>query len=147
MRTLTSGKAAQCQSASQDSVVDASKASLGSVFLQNEAPVVYASKAMTEVQQCYAQTEKEMLVIVFGPEHVHQFVPGKDVGVESDHKSLGAVLKKPLNGAPPRVQRLLLRCRSTGSLKYKPGKDVYIADTLSHADLSITEDEDIEMEA
>ena len=46
--------------------VDASSKGLGAVILQNSQPVAYASKALTESQQNYAQIEKEMLAIVFG---------------------------------------------------------------------------------
>ena len=46
--------------------VDASSKGLGAVILQNNQPVAYASKALTESQQNYAQIEKEMLAIVFG---------------------------------------------------------------------------------
>ena len=41
--------------------VDASSKGLGAVILQNNQPVAYASKALTESQQKYAKIEKEML--------------------------------------------------------------------------------------
>ena len=46
--------------------VGASSKGLGAVILQNNQPVAYASKALTESRQNYAQIEKEMLAIVFG---------------------------------------------------------------------------------
>lgn len=42
------------------------------------------------------------------------------------------MLKKPLGRAPPRLQRLMLRLqRYAFSFKYKPGKELFLADTLS----------------
>ena len=66
--------------------VDASSKGLGAVIVQNNQLVVYASKALTESQQNYAQIEKEMLAIVFGCERFHDFLYGQNVvTVESDH--------------------------------------------------------------
>lgn len=68
--------------------VDASKYSLGAVFLQNNLPVAYVSKGMTDTQKMYAQIGKKMLAIVFGCTRFHQYVYGKIITVESDHEPL-----------------------------------------------------------
>ena len=92
--------------------VDASSKGLGAVILQNNQPVAYASKALTESQQNYAQIEKEMLVIVFGCERFHDFLYGQDVvTVGSDHKPLEAILKKPIHQSPLRLQKMILRTK------------------------------------
>ena len=54
--------------------VDASKNGLGAVLLQNEKPVAYASRALTETQQRYAMIEKELLAVLFGCERFHQYI-------------------------------------------------------------------------
>ena len=74
--------------------VDASKSGLGAVLLQENNPVAYASRALTEMEQRYAQIEKEMLTIVFRAERFHQYVYGKEVEVQSDHKPLEVIMKK-----------------------------------------------------
>ena len=52
--------------------------------------------------------------------------------VYNDHKPLAAVLKKPVEDNPVRLQRML--CRIMGydvEFKYVKGKDLFIADALS----------------
>lgn len=68
--------------------VDASSEGLGAVLLQEGQPVAYGSRALTDSQKCYVQIEKELLAIVFGCEKFHQYLYGRKVHVESDHKPL-----------------------------------------------------------
>ena len=114
--------------------VDASQGGLGACLIQEEHPVVYASRSFTVAEQHYAQMEKELLAIVFACERFNQFIYGKQVTVESDHKPLEAIITKPLSQAPPRIQRLLIRLQKYQPMvKYVPGKFLFIADTLSRA--------------
>ena len=113
---------------------DASKSGLGAVLMQEDKPVAYASRALTDAETRYAQIEKELLAVVFAMERFNQYTYGKLVDVESDHKPLESILKKSLSSAPPRLQRMLLRLQKYDiSLKYKPGKEMVVADTLSRA--------------
>ncbi|RXN16535.1 dynein heavy chain axonemal [Labeo rohita] len=89
--------------------VDASAEGLGAVLLQEGHPVAFGSRSLTECQKRYAQIEKELLAIVYGCEKFHQYVYGKTVQVETDHKPLETVFKKSLQKAPPRLQRMLMR--------------------------------------
>ena len=114
--------------------VDASQGGLGACLIQEGHPVVYASRSLTVAEQHYAQIEKELLAIVFACERFNQFIYGKQVTVESDHKPLEAIITKPLSQAPPRIQRLLIRLQKYQPMvKYVPGKFLFIADTLSRA--------------
>ncbi|KAL4008088.1 hypothetical protein ACER0C_001940 [Sarotherodon galilaeus] len=127
--------------------VDALKSGLGAVLLQEGKPVAYASRSLTETEQRYAQIEKEMLAIVFGAECFHQYVYGREVNVESDHKPLEVIMKKPLSSAPARIQRLLMRLQKYQvQVQYKPGSEMYIADTLSRAYLPVTSSSDNHIE-
>lgn len=53
--------------------------------------------------------------------------------VETDHKPLEQIFVKELNAAPKRLQRMLLRLQKYSRVMYKKGRDMYLADTLSHA--------------
>ena len=113
--------------------VDASSKGLGAVILQDSKPVAYASKALTKTEQNYAQIEKEMLAILFGCIKFHKLIYGRrEVDVESDHKPLESIFKKPLYMAPMRLQKMLLKLQPYNlQVKYRPGRELYIADALS----------------
>lgn len=115
--------------------VDASKNGLGACLMQDSLPVSYASRSLTKTEQSYAQIEKELYACVFACERFYTYIYGRsDVTIETDHKPLVSIINKPLVNAPPRLQRMLLRLQPyTFKLVYKPGKYLYIADTLSRA--------------
>ncbi|XP_052396170.1 uncharacterized protein K02A2.6-like [Carassius gibelio] len=113
---------------------DASETGLGAALLQEGAPVAYGSRALTQTERGYAQIEKECLAIVFGMEKFHQYTYGRKVTVHSDHKPLENIVRKPLLNTPKRLQRMLLRLqRYDIEVKYIPGKDMLLADTLSRS--------------
>ena len=125
--------------------VDACKSGLGAVLMQNGSPIAYASRSLTETESKYAQIEKELLAVMFGCERFHQYIYAKKVLVEMDHRPLISIISKPLNKAPVRLQRMLLRLqRYDIDLRYKPGKELYSADTLSRAHLPTSDDDDDE---
>lgn len=129
---------------------DASKSGLGAVLLQEERPVAYASRSLTNTEVRYAQIEKELLAVVFALERFHEYTYGQQVTVQSDHKPLESIVKKPLAEAPPRLQRMLLRLQKYDfKLIYTPGKYLTVADTLSRAhpkDTDSTGNMDTELE-
>lgn len=117
---------------------DASSHGLGAVVLQlNEdkwQPVAYSSRSLTTAEKNYAQIEKELLGIVSACERFHQFIYGKRIQIETDHKPLVNIFKKALNNCPIRVQRLLLRVQKYDlDVSYTPGKYLLVADALSRA--------------
>lgn len=83
--------------------VDASKYGLGAVMLQDGKPVAFASKSLNTTEQNYTQIEKELHAILFGCTRFHQYIYGHKVLVQTDHKPLESITKKPLGVAPPRL--------------------------------------------
>lgn len=73
--------------------VDASQSGLGAALLQDNFPITYASKPLMNTQINYAQIEKEALAIVFACTRFNQFINGKKVLIESDHKPLENIFK------------------------------------------------------
>lgn len=113
---------------------DSSKNGVGAVLMQNNMPCMYASKALTETQKKYAQIEKELYSLVFACDRFHQFIFGKSIVMETDHKPLVQIFGKPLYDCPPRLQRMFIRLqRYDIKLVHKPGKQLFIADALSRA--------------
>ena len=110
--------------------------------------MAYASRSLTSAEENYAQIEKEMLAIVFACSKFHQYLYGKEkVQVQSDHKPLQSIMKKPLHRASPRLQRLMLKLQPYDLLVgYVPGKLMYVADTLSRAyikeSVSVSDEDD-----
>ena len=121
--------------------VDASKYGLGAVLLQEGKPIGYASKSLSDSEINYAQIEKELYAILFGCKRFHQYIYGRHTIVESDHKPLESIMRKPLAAAPPRLQRMILQLqRYDFTIIHKPGKDIPVADTLSRKSLSDQDD-------
>ncbi len=56
--------------------------------------------------------------------------------IETDHQPLVSIVTKPLDKAPSRLQRMLLRLQKYSlKVSYKKGSEMYLADTLSRAHL------------
>ena len=111
---------------------DASKMGVGATLLQDGRSVAYASKSLTETESNYCNIEREMLAIVFGLERFHHYAYGRRVTIETDHKPIESITRKPLINAPPRLMRMLLRIQKYDfTVNYVPGKDIPIADGLS----------------
>ncbi len=120
---------------------DASETGLGAVLLQNDQPIAYASRALTDTETRYAQIEKELLAIVWATNKFDQYILGRDiVHIESDHQPLKAIFAKPIHKSPKRLQRVLMALQNyTLDIQYKKGSLMWISDTLSRAYRSTTE--------
>jgi len=122
--------------------VDASDQGLGGTLLQpNEngtfQPVAYTSCSLNSTEQMYSQIEKECLAICNCFSKFDHWLYGKsDIEVHTDNLPLVTVLKKPLNKATARLQRMLMKLqRYTFRVLHKRGTSLYLADTLSRAAL------------
>ena len=57
-------------------MVDASPVGLAAILSQEGKIIAYASRALSEVEQRYSQTEKETLALVWGCEHFNLYLFG-----------------------------------------------------------------------
>ena len=88
---------------------DAGTKGLGTCLLQEEKPVYFASKALTEAQWGYVAIELESLAVAWAMENFHHFLYASHFILETDQKPLEAILCKSINQATPRLQRILIR--------------------------------------
>ena len=80
---------------------DASSKGLGACLLQNEKPVYFTSKALTETQKGYVAIELESLAVAWAMEKFHHLLYGNQFTLETNQKPLEAILSKILNKATP----------------------------------------------
>ena len=73
-----------------------------------------------------------MLAVIFGCMRFHHYLYGREFICHGDYKPLQDIHMKHLSGAPPRLQRLLLKIQPYNFvIKYVPGKDIPMEDALS----------------
>lgn len=100
--------------------------------MRKTKPIAYTANALTKSQKNYSQLEKEAFAIMVASKKFHQYIWGnKDVIVESDHKPLDNIFKKPLVEALVSLQRILFEIMQYNvKLICKKGTDLHIADAL-----------------
>ena len=117
--------------------VDACLRGLGACLIQQhkgkDQPIAFASKSLTDAETRYANTERELLDIVFACQRFSTYLLGRSFIAESDNKPLEMIAMKNLANVPPCLQRMLLELqRYDVTMKYQPGKEMQLADALSH---------------
>lgn len=111
-------------------LVDANSKALDACLIQKDRPIAYVTRALTKTEQNYLQIEKEVTAIRFACKKFHEY--GKKLVIESDHKPLETIFKKPLINAPARLQRILWEIlQYSPQVIYKRGTQIPIADALS----------------
>ena len=115
---------------------DASLRGLGACLIQKhegkDQPMAFASKSLTDAETRYANIEQELLAIVFACQRFSTYLLGRSFIAKSDHKPLEMIAMKNLANAPPHLQRMLLELqRYDVTIKYRPGKEMQLADALS----------------
>ena len=111
---------------------DASINGLGACLFQDEKPVYFASKALTEAQCGYVAIELESLAVAWVMEKFHHFLYGNHFILETDQKPLEIILPRSLNQATHRLQRILIRTFPYNfTVCYLPGLTNQLANNLS----------------
>ena len=97
--------------------VDASPVGISAILSQkslhgnsdHQQTIAYASRALTETEKRYSQTEKEALAIVWAVEHFHLFLFGSEFTLVTDHKPLEIIYGKRTTKTSARIERWVLR--------------------------------------
>ena len=121
---------------------DASQSSLGAVLLQNGRPISFMSKALTDTQSRYSNIEREILGMVTGIEHFHQYLFGRQFTLYTDHKPIENLVLKPLVNTSPRIRLMLRLTQYNMNVQYKAGKYLLLSDCLSRLSNPAMQEED-----
>ena len=112
---------------------DASLKGLGACIIQDGQPIAFASKSLMDTETRYANIERELLAIIYGCEKFHTYLYRRTFIVETHHKPLEMISLKNLTVAPAWLQRMLLHLQQYDLIiTYRPGKEMLLADALSH---------------
>ena len=119
---------------------DASSFGMGAALIQKQSgghwrPVAYCSRSLTNTEQKYAQIEKEALSVTWACERFTNYLLGMNFEIETDHKPVVPLLGgKLIDELPLRIQRFRMRLmKFSYQISHVAGKNLVIADTLSHA--------------
>ena len=104
-------------------IVDASPTGLGSILIQYDRAIAFASRALSDVESRYSQTEREVLGVVWACEHFNQYLQGDPLfTINADHEPLLCIWKK--SRPPLRIERWGLRRQPYNyEMKYMPGSN------------------------
>ena len=89
---------------------------------------------MTATEPKYLQIENEALAVTWACERSNNYIIGKSITIETDHKPLVPLLTKhTIDKLPPRIQRYKMRLMrfNIKDVRHVSGKLLYTADTLS----------------
>lgn len=102
-------------------------------MLQIGQPVGYSSKALTKIQRNYSKLEKVTQAIVAVCKKYHDYIWSyTELVIESGHKPLETIFKKPIHQALPRLYRMFMEIVPYNTkVIYKKGTELYVADSLS----------------
>ena len=99
----------------------ASPVGLGAMLCQrknehfNPKIEAYASRALTDIERRYSQTEREVLAIVWSCEHFHLYLYGSDFKLFSDHKPLELIFNNLSSKPTARIERWTLILQQYGN--------------------------------
>ena len=71
-------------------------------LLQEGGPVAYVSRKLRKSELNWVPIEKEILAIVFSAHKFREYILGKATLVQTDHRPLETILRKPMSVAPLR---------------------------------------------
>lgn len=140
---------------------DASPVGLGAVMVQvkglesgeKEArPIAFASKALTETEKRYPQTQREALAVVWGVEKFHFYLIGREFNLVVDHQPLAFIFSDDSRAnkrATTRAESWAMRLQTYRFKVVVIRSEENIADYLSREslhNLAPFEDEDSEYE-
>ncbi|MEL6562292.1 MAG: reverse transcriptase domain-containing protein, partial [Bacteroidota bacterium] len=116
--------------------VDASKVAIGGVLSQidangTEKPVYFASNKLSQAEQHYCATRRELLAVVKYVQFFHHYLVGKRFVIRTDHKSLTWLMKWKTPPSSQYFRWLSILQEYEFSIVHRDGKSHLNADALS----------------
>ncbi|GBP63862.1 Retrovirus-related Pol polyprotein from transposon 17.6 [Eumeta japonica] len=107
---------------------------LGAVLSQNQHPIAYASRTLSETGRRYNTTEKELLAMLWACQHFRPYIYGRKFQLETDHQPLTWLAK--LKESNAKLTRWRLRLQEFDyDIGHTKGRQNKVADTLSRIEL------------
>ncbi|CAK1580762.1 unnamed protein product [Parnassius mnemosyne] len=118
---------------------DASDVSIGALLQQRKGtewePLGFFSKKLNSAQKKYSPYDRELLVIYEAIKYFLHMVEARVFSVYTDHKPLTYAFSTARDKCPPRRYRYLdFIAQYTTDIRYIPGPDNVVADTLSRVE-------------
>ena len=103
---------------------DGSPVGVSAVLTQEGRIIQFASRALTQTEQRYSQTEREALAITWACEYFHIYIFGAPFSVYTDHKPLISMFNNPRAQVSARIERWIMRMQPYEvTVQYRPGND------------------------
>ena len=103
-------------------LVDASPVGIAAILTQDDKPITFASRSLSNTEQRYSQLEREALAVVWSCEHLNVYLHGHPFTTKTDHQPLVSLWKK--QNLPARLSRWALRLQPYDmTLVFRPGHD------------------------
>ncbi len=119
-------------------MVDASGYHVGAALQQRTSaaaawqPLGFYSKKLDSAQRRYSAFDRELLACSSGIRHFRHMLDGRPFAIYTDHKPLTFALSRATDAWTPRQGRhLSYVAEFTADIRYIPGKENVVADTLS----------------
>ena len=101
--------------------------------MQHGKPIYFASRSLTKVEENYQNLERETLATIWGMEHFHYFLYGKEFTLETDQKPLTSIYKKHIVDVSQWIHRLII-CSLPNNFQvvYVPSTNIPVAAACSN---------------
>ena len=112
--------------------MDALKKGFGTIILQDNKPIYFASRSLTLAEKNYQNLERECMAAIWGMEKFHFYLYGKEFLLQMDQRPRTSIFKKHMVDVSPRIWRIAMYSWPyTLKTEWILGKDNAIADGLS----------------